>query len=229
MKKILVALALFPLAAFAQGAGPTQGTGPGGAGQGGPRGPNPEMMEKRARLARTLGLAVTLDLEPAQALKLGEAISKFDDRRMAARKQMRDAHDVLHRAAHGEKVEAAAVDQAIQRGLEARGQLQAIDKETIAVVTQGLTPEKKARAVLFLAKFQSRFGHRHGPGGPGMGGPGQMHGPGMHGPGRGMGGPGGPGMGPGMGGMAHLDAMPMDDGGGFGEPDATWGNDDAEE
>ena len=38
-----------------------------------------------------------------------------------------------------------------------------MDRETVAAVTQGLTPEKKARAVLFLSKFERRFGG-HGPG-----------------------------------------------------------------
>jgi hypothetical protein len=155
------------------------------------------------RLARTLGLAEALDLDAPAALKLGETIGKFDDRRVAAHKTMRDAREVLRRAAQGEKVAAADVDQAIQRSLDARAQLTAIDKETVAAVTQGLSPEKKARAVLFLSKFQRRFGAGMGHGmGPGMGGPG-MGGPGMHrgmGPGmKGRGGPGGAGGGFSMG------------------------------
>jgi hypothetical protein len=160
---------------------------------------DPERMQKRMRLARTLGLAEALDLDAGQALKLGETLGKFDDRRVAVRKQLRDVREVLKRAAAGEKVPGAEVDGAITKGLELRTQLAAIDRETINAVTQGLSPEKKARAVLFLANF-----HRHFPGPgmrPGMGGHG---GPGM-GPGRGMGpgahgrGPGGPGGGWGMG------------------------------
>lgn len=181
--------AAIPLAALAQGAPPQgapQGQKPGTAAKAGPgrggRG-DPERMEKRMRLARTLGLAEALDLDAPAALKLGEIIGKFDERRLAAHKQMHEARQVLRRAAQGETVPAAEVDQAVQRSLEARAQLAAIDKETVAAVTQGLTPEKKARAVLFLARVQQRFG-------PGMG-------PGMGGPGT-RGGRGGPGMGPGM-------------------------------
>jgi hypothetical protein len=163
-----------------------------------PRG-DPERMEKRMRLARTLGLAEALDLDAAQALKLGETIGQFDERRLAAHKQTHEARAVLRRAAKGENVPAADVDQAIQRSLEARAQLQAVDRETVAAVTKDLTPEKKARAVLFLSKFQRRFG-------PGMG-PGRGHGmmrdgmgPGDRGPGGRRGrGPDGFGMGPGMG------------------------------
>ena len=194
----VVLAAALPLASHAQGG--SQAAPPDQQGQGGQRqGPkfDPARMEKRMRLARTLGLAEALDLDAPAALKLGDTISKFDDRRVAAHKQMREAGEVLRRAAQGEKVSAGDVDAAIQKGLDARTQLGAIDRETVAAVTQGMTPEKKARAVLFLAKFQRRF-HGHGPGmmmkGPG-GGPGMM-GPGQHG-GRGMG--GGPGGGWGMG------------------------------
>jgi hypothetical protein len=192
MRKLLVALVVLPLAAFAQGApggGQGRGQGPGN----GPMQGNPERMEKRMRLARTLGLAEALDLDAPQALKLGESVAKFDERRLAARRQMHDAREVLFRAAKGEKVTAGEVDQAIQKALEARAQIQVVDRELVTAVTQGLTPEKKARAVLFLSKFQQRFG------GPGMNPGGRGQGRGM-GPGRGMG--RGGGMGP----------APMDDG-----------------
>ena len=58
------------------------------------------------------------------------------------------------------------------------------DKELLQAVTQGLTPQQKARAALFLGRFRDRIErhmwmNRGGPGGHGMG-------------------PGMPGMGPGM-------------------------------
>ncbi len=200
MRKLVIAALLaagLPLAVHAQGGPPAGAQGP-QQGQGaGPR-HDPARMEKRMRLARTLGLAEALDLDAPAALKLGETIGKFDDRRVAARKTMHDSREVLRRAAQGEKVSAAEVDGAIQKALDARAQLAAVDRETVTAVTQGLSPEKKARAVLFLAKFQHRF--PGGPGGmrPGMMGPGgKGMGPGHHG-GRGPGGgPGGEwGMGP---------------------------------
>ena len=185
--------AALPLAALAQG-------GPPGAPQGtGPKF-DPQRMEKRMKLARTLGLAEALDLDTAAALKLGETMGKFDDRRAPLRKQLRESGELLRRAAQGEKVSAAEVDQAIQKALDARAQIQAINREMVGAVTSGLTPEKKARAVIFLAKFQRRFGGRWmmGPG-KGMGGPGWQHG----GPG------GGHGMGPGGWGMGPDEAGPM--------------------
>ncbi len=169
-KTILMALAALPLAAFAQGMGPPPGAGAGPGGRKSGRAPNParvERVEKRMRLARTLGLAEVLDLDTPQALKLDDAIAKFDERRMAAHKQASESREVLRGAAHGEKPGAADVDDAISKLLDARAQLQAIDKETFAAVSQGLSPEKRARALLFLEKFLGRFGPRHG--GPGMG------------------------------------------------------------
>jgi hypothetical protein len=195
---IAVLALVLPLAGLAQpGPGPAQ-NGQQNQQQARPR-RDPERMEKRMRLARTLGLAEALDLDAPQALKLGETIGQFDARRVAAHKQLRDARDVLRRAAKGEKVAPADVDQAIQRSLEARAQLHAVDRDLVAAVTKDLSPEQKARAVLFLSKFQRRFGPGMGPHGPGMGdGMGPGRGPGR-GRGRGMGGPDGLGMGPGMG------------------------------
>jgi len=191
VKKLIALLAVIPIAAFAQGMGPPKGGAP-GQGRMGPGRGDPEQMEKRARLALTLGLSVALDLDPAQALKLGDVVGKSVDRRRAVHVQLRDAHQTLRKAAQGEKVSAAEVDQAIQKALDARAQMQALDRELVSAVTKDLAPEKKARAVLFLERFHRRFGAGHGQGmGPGMG---HGMGPGMRGPmGQGM--RGGPRMG----------------------------------
>jgi hypothetical protein len=196
MRKLVIALVLLPLVAVAQGpasgSGSGQGAGvapaPGPRGLGAGRG-DPQAVERRMRLARTLGLAEALDLDSAQALKLGDQVARFDEKRLAAHRQLRDAHDVLRRAASGEKTTQAEVDQAIQRALAARAQLQTIDRDTIATITKDLTPEKKARAVLFLQRFQGRY-HPGMMGGPGKGGRGH------HGMRGGMGGKGMMGMGP---------------------------------
>jgi hypothetical protein len=205
-KQILVALLVLPLAAFAQAPGAGPGPGPGQGqpqGQGRGMGPgkmhggqghgDPARMERRMRLVRTLGLAEALDLDEAQALKLGQQVAKFDEKRLATHKQLQDAHQTLRRAASGEKVSAADVDQAIKRALDARAQLQSLDRDVVNTVTKDLSPEKRARAVLFLSRFEGRFGHGGGMMGRGHG-PGMMHGRG----GMGM----GMGMEPGQGGMA---------------------------
>jgi hypothetical protein len=220
VKKLIAVLAALPIAAFAQGAGPQRGMGPGagmgpggmgpgGMGPGG-MGPgrSPEMMQKRARLALTLGLATALDLDEAQALRLGETVAKFADRRRAVLEQLRDARHTLQRAAQGEKVSAQEVDQAIAKVLDGRAQAQAIDRELVQTVTKDLSPDKKARAVLFLGKFQRHFG-------PGAGMRMMMR------RGFGPGGPGGQGMPGGAAGM-EMDHGPGGMMFGFVGPDGDW-------
>jgi len=178
MRKILVALLVLPAIALAQG----QNGGPGrGAG------PDPERAEKRMRLARTVGLAEALDLDAAQALKLGDTMTRYDERRKAARKQAMEARDELRSAAQGGKATAAEVDAAIAKALDARAQILAIDKEMLQAVTKDLNPEQKARATLFLSRFREeierRMMMRRAPGRmAGMGGPGGMGPDGMAGP-----------------------------------------------
>lgn len=167
MRKFLVALLLVPTLALADNARPLP---PGG----GP-GPDPARAQKRMQLARTLGLASALDLDTEQALKLGQAMAKFDDRRKAIRDQAREAREALRTAATGGKASAGDVDGAVAKLLELRAQSQALDKELLQAVTQNLTPQQKARAVLFLGSFRHRMDRhmmmRHamggGPGGPG--------------------------------------------------------------
>ena len=201
MKTLAMLLALAPMLASAQATPPANAkpaapvTTPGQPGQLDPA--QMEKLQRRMKLALTLGLAEALQLDDAAALKLSGQIEKFTPRRMAAAQQMRDAVQLLRRSAQGEKVAAADVDGAITRLLDARAQMQAVDREVVTTVTKDLPAEKRARAVLFLAKFHQRVmkelrpggpGGRGGPGGPGMG-------PGPHGPGPGA----GPGFGPGLG------------------------------
>jgi len=193
MKKIALLLALAPLLAGAQASPPPADRPAAPTAQPGAPGPmDPARMEKmhrRMQLALTLGLAETLQLDDAAALKVRGQIEKFTPRRMAAAQQMRDSVQVLRRAAQGEKVAAADVDAAITRLLDARAQMQAVDRELVTTVTKDLPAEKRARAVLFLAKFHQRMMQEMRPGG---------RGPGPCGPGMG---PGCMGMGPGALGM----------------------------
>jgi Spy/CpxP family protein refolding chaperone len=213
MRKTLIALLLVPVAALAQ-ATPKDKAGPDPA--------RMEKMEKRMRLARTLGLAEALDLDTAQALKLGDTLARFDDRRQAARKQAHEAREALRTAAQPDgKATATEVDGAIARLMDSRVQLHAIDKDMLAAVTKDLTPQQRARAALFLGRFRERIERRVMPFGPGMGrGPGSMEG----GPGgmRGMRGPGGREghgmMGGGMGGGPGMQDCPMTGPGGKAGP-----------
>jgi Spy/CpxP family protein refolding chaperone len=210
MRKTLIALLLIPAAALAQAA-PKDKAGPGGTEEGRP---DPARIEKRMRMARTLGLAEALDLDTAQALKLGDALSKFDDRRQAARKQAVDAREALRKAAQPDsKATAAEVDGAIGKLLDSRAQLQAVDKDMLASVSKDLSPQQRARAALFLGRFRERIERHVMPFGPGMGHAGMgPHGPGMqHGAHGMMVGPrGGPDGGMGMMGGKGMEGCPAD-------------------
>lgn len=175
MRKLLIALIVLPLAALAADKAPPAGGGPVAQGAGRP---DAESVMKRMRLARTLGLAEALDLDTAQALKLGDAMDRFDGRRLVLWRQAQEAREALRRAAQGEKVGAGEVDAAVQKILDARAQSQALDKELIQALTQGLSPERKARAVLFMGQFRRRMEGRMRSGGAGAGlmGGGMAHG-----------------------------------------------------
>ena len=213
MKKLALLVALVPAVALAQGA-----PAPSPEARPGPHKPSPEAMQrmqKRMQLALTLGLAEALDLNATQALKVHDQLEKMTPRRMALHQQLRDGLQALRRSAKGEKVAAGEVDQAVTKLLDGRAQLQALDREFVTTVTKDQPPEKKARAVLFLARFHRRamqgFGGMHH-GGHGMMGPGD-HGHGDH------------GMGPHHGGEGHGG----DDAGPLGMAGEGWEGGDADE
>lgn len=193
MKKLILALAVLPLAALAAPAGP-----PGKA----EADAHFEQMERRMRLARSIGVAEALGLDENQAVKVNAEMARFDEQRKPLMRQIHDGMQLLRRAAGGDAAALAGVDQAVTAIFDARARIQAVDREMFQSVARNLAPEKKAKLAVFFAHFAGRFGAGmgHGPGaGRGWGmGPGQGMGRGW-GPGHGMGpGPGGPG-GPGPG------------------------------
>lgn len=154
MKKLLLMIAAaIPLATLAATPTPPPGGSP-------PTNPKArlEQMEKRLRVTRALGLAETLDLDEVQALKMQETLAKFDARRLPLWQALRDSMQVLQRAARGDQVTQAQVDQTVNRAFETRVQLQQLDREMYQAVTQGLSPQKRARAAIFLSHFDGRFG-----------------------------------------------------------------------
>jgi hypothetical protein len=180
VKKLILLMAMAPALALAAPKEVAHGPG---AGMGGPDDPAKlERAQKRMRLARVLGLAEALDLDDVGAMKAREILARYDGKCTSLRRQMRDGLRVLHQAAHGDQAAIAQVDATLQRIRETRGQLQTYNAEMFNELTQGLTPDKKARAALFLARFELRAAQMMWRGGPGHG----MHGGRQHaaGPGR---------------------------------------------
>lgn len=127
-----------------------------------------EDVERRVRMMAVVGLSEALELNEADALKLSEKIKVFEERRRPVRLQMHESMKTLKAAAEGDPAAAAQVDQAVQKVLDGRSQMASIDKDLFATLSQGQTPQKKARLALFLAKFGQEMqrmramGGRHG-------------------------------------------------------------------
>lgn len=168
---LVLAALLLPALALAQapppgsagepGAGPGDGRGDGrGEGRGeGPPAEVRERVERRLRLARSLGLAEALDLDEAGTARLNAIMAPFDARKRALLGAVREDVRTLRQAArHGDPRTLGAVDGAVQRLFDARAAVLAIDREMFAAVAKDLPPGQVARAALFFAQFRQRFG-----------------------------------------------------------------------
>jgi preprotein translocase subunit SecF len=156
MKKLLM-LAVLSLSTVALAAPPSA------AGEG-PR----QGFEKKGHLMVALRIAEALELDEADTLKLAERLKAFEARREPLTQHLEAAKKTLKAAAEGDAAAGAQVDQAVQQGLQARAQLEALNQELFTSLSQGQTPQKKARLALALAHF-GRGGHgehggRHGRG-----------------------------------------------------------------
>ena len=152
---LLLVAAAAPSLSAAQG----HGTGP-GPGQGnGPPAEVRERIERRLRMARSLGLAEALDLDEAGTARLNAILAPFDARKKALLEGVRgDVRTLRQAARRGDPRALAAVDGAVQRLFEARAAVIALDPEMFAAASKGMPPEQVARMALFFAQFRQRFG-----------------------------------------------------------------------
>jgi hypothetical protein len=155
MKKLLVLCVLsLSMGSFA---GPPKNTPADWKGGGEDHAQRREERAKKGRMMALLGLSEALELNEADTLKLSERLKAFDDRRAPIREAMGTAMKTLKAASEGDASVAAQVDQAVQQVLDGRAQLAALDKEMFVALTQGQTPQKKARVALFLAHFSQEM------------------------------------------------------------------------
>jgi hypothetical protein len=144
----MLATLLFAASAFAQDAGPHPGMGPEGSG---------EQWQRRARLMRTLAIADALELDDAATLKLRDRLARFEATRGPLQAQLIEQTVVLRRAAKGDTTAFAQVDGAIQKVLALRGQLEQLDRQLFTELSTGLTPQKKARLALAMARLPQQM------------------------------------------------------------------------
>jgi chromosome condensin MukBEF ATPase and DNA-binding subunit MukB len=119
--------------------------------------PSGEQWQKRARLMRTLAIADALELDDAAALKLRDRLARFEEKRSPLHIQLLEQTVVLRRAAKGDTTAYAQVDGAVQKVLTLRAQLEQMDRELFAELSAGLTPQKKARLALAMARLPQQL------------------------------------------------------------------------
>nr|WP_233613596.1 hypothetical protein [Corallococcus sp. AB032C] len=132
--------------------------------QPGPKGPGARdtdrmaRAEQRQRLRQVLELADTLELDSAQALKMDETLRRFEDRRRPLREQVRDSARILHLASRGDSAALGQVDAAAQKVFDARAQIAALDRDLYQALAKDLTPEKRARLAVVMARSEGMKG-----------------------------------------------------------------------
>jgi hypothetical protein len=144
--KTWMVLGMLSLAGAAQAAGPKKADDPAAA-------ERREQMDQRAQMMVTLQLAEALELDDAATLKLRQTVAQWAAQRAPLRQQMFDLAQVLRRAAKGDTTAYGQVDQAIQKIIDLRAQMHQIDQKLFQQLSQGLTPQKKAKLALAIARM----------------------------------------------------------------------------
>jgi hypothetical protein len=124
-------------------------------------GRNPERAEevaKNMRMFAVVSIAEALSLNEADALKLSEKLKAFDERRQPVRQQMREAMQAVKAAADGDQAALGQVDANIQKVLDGRAQMAALDKELFLLLGKDQTPQNRAKLALALAKLHEAGG-----------------------------------------------------------------------
>lgn len=158
--KTWMVLGMLTLAGAAEAAAPKKADDPEAA-------EKREQMDQRGQMMLTLQISEALQMDDAATLKLRQTIAQWDAQRSPIRQQMLDQAQVLRRAAKGDTTAFGQVDSAIQKILDLRTQLHAVDQKLFQQLSQGQPPQKKAKLALTLARTLRGMGR----GGGGGGGP----------------------------------------------------------
>lgn len=152
-KLLAVVVALASLTSFAA---PPPGAGPGPKwADREDREERMEAREQKLRLMYVVAISEALELSDAEALKLSDKLKGIEEKRRPLRQAMGEAMKSLRDAADGDQAALGQVDANVAKVLEGRAQMAAMDKDLFAQLSQGLTPQKRAKLALVLA----RMGH----------------------------------------------------------------------
>ncbi|MFT3710828.1 MAG: hypothetical protein QM817_24655 [Archangium sp.] len=154
--KLIAVLAVLSMTAFA--APPPAGAPAGGGGKWAENKEDRlENREQKMRLMYLVAISEALELSDAEALKLSDKLKAIEEKRRPLRQQMGEAMKSLRDASDGDQAALGQVDANVQRVLDGRAQMAAMDKELFAQLSQGLTPQKRAKLALVLARMGHEF------------------------------------------------------------------------
>jgi hypothetical protein len=130
----------------------------------------PEMkedMQRKLHMMMVVGMADALGLNETEALRLSEKLKGYEEKRRPVREAMGEGMKTLKAAADGDAAAQGQVDAAVQRVLDGRQQMAALDKEMFQGLSKELSPQRRAQLALFLARFHAEAMGKFGKGGHG--------------------------------------------------------------
>jgi len=151
-KLLMLSVALGSTMALAAPPGP--GPGPGGKGfdREERREERMENREQKARLMYLVAISEALELSDADALKMSDKLKAIEEKRRPLRQQMGEAMKSLRDASEGDQAALGQVDANVQKVLDGRAQMAAMDKDMVTQLAQGLTPQKRAKLAVGVAR-----------------------------------------------------------------------------
>ncbi len=155
--KTRMLLAVLALSSFSAFAGP-RFAGGGGEGKGAKFEERFEEKQKEFHLKAVVAISEALGLNEAESVKLSEKLKGFEAQRAPLRIEMFKAMKAVKDAADGDAAAQANIDANVQKVLDGRTQLAALDKELYNSLAQGQTAQKKAKLAMALGQL-SREGH----------------------------------------------------------------------
>lgn len=113
-------------------------------------------IEKKIRLFRLMELTDALELSEPDAVRINEAMGRFDDRRRPLQKELGEQMKLIRRAADGDPEALRGLDAATARAFDLRAQVAQVNRELFQTVGKDLQPQKRARFALFLGQFDRK-------------------------------------------------------------------------
>jgi hypothetical protein len=114
-----------------------------------------ERNERKVRILRLVGLADALQLDETQALRMEQRSRPFDEQRRALELEIARWAEILKKASEGDPAALGQVDRAISGILDARTEVQALNRDLINTLGKELSPQQRAKMAIFFGEFEN--------------------------------------------------------------------------